>query len=83
MSGPLSIVGNPILVGSNKEHLKLDFQVGDGRITSIGFGLGILSQKFDLEQEKIEIAFSVGFNKWRGRRQIQLELLAVRPFRFS
>ncbi|MFL2931639.1 MAG: single-stranded-DNA-specific exonuclease RecJ [bacterium] len=83
VSGPLSIVGNPILVGSNKEHLKLDFQVGGGRINSIGFGLGILSQKFDLEQEKIEIAFSVGFNNWRGRRQIQLELLAVRPFRFS
>ena len=83
VSGPLSIVGSPVLVGSNKEHLKLDFKVGQGRINSIGFRLGFLSEKFDLEKEKIEIAFSVGFNKWRGRKKIQLELLAVRPFRLT
>ncbi|MED5580343.1 MAG: single-stranded-DNA-specific exonuclease RecJ [Nitrospinota bacterium] len=81
VSGPLSIIGCPILVGPNREHLKLDFQVGEGRINSIGFGLGFLSEKFDLENEKIEIAFSVGFNKWRGKTKIQLELHAVRPFR--
>tara|TARA_A100001037_G_scaffold306850_1_gene357126 strand:- start:22184 stop:23983 length:1800 start_codon:yes stop_codon:yes gene_type:complete len=81
VSGPLSIIGSPILVGSKKEHLKLDFQVGDERINSIGFGLGFLSQEFDMEKEKIEIAFSVGFNKWRGRKKIQLDLLAIRPFR--
>ena len=81
VSGPLSIIGSPILVGSKKEHLKLDFQVGDERINSIGFGLGVLSQEFDMEKEKIEIAFSVGFNKWRGKTKLQLELLAVRPFR--
>ncbi|NDC82581.1 single-stranded-DNA-specific exonuclease RecJ [bacterium] len=59
-------------------HLKITFVDRDGKrvIDAIGFGLG---DKLNIcMQPKIEVAFSLEINVWRGNRTAQLQLIDLR-----
>jgi single-stranded-DNA-specific exonuclease len=65
------------LVGRNKSHLKL--KIGQNTTSksdifdAIGFNLGNLFGKITLKQ-KIDIAYTISHNTWRGENQLQLKL---------
>lgn len=56
-------------VGKGKQHLK--FKLNEG-INGIGFGFG--QDQLKLAQRRVDLAFNLEFNEWRGQRDIQLKL---------
>jgi single-stranded-DNA-specific exonuclease len=64
------LVGQPGADG--KRHLKARL----GGCDAIGFGLG---DRAGLEGDRVDIAFTLGFNVWRGERRMQLGLKAIVP----
>lgn len=61
------------------EHLKCtlrDADGGDQLRSAIGFGL---ADQAPAVGDRVDVAFSVGWNVWRGKRELQLTLEAIRP----
>ena len=56
-------------VGKGKQHLK--FKLSEG-INGIGFGFG--QEQLKLVQKRVDLAFNLEFNEWKGQREIQLKL---------
>ena len=65
-------------VGSEGAHLQLEVGDDDGRIKlrCIAFRQGAWAGNLP---EKIDLAYMVGVNEWRGRRSLQLMVQDIRP----
>ncbi len=60
------------IIGKEKNHVKLVVAEDDKSIESIGFGI---AKDFNKSlDEKIDIAYSIDINEWRGQRKIVLKL---------
>jgi single-stranded-DNA-specific exonuclease len=63
-------------VGSG--HLKLRVETGGARIDGIGFGLADRIDPASLTGARVDVAYQLTVNEWRGRRSPQMKLLDVR-----
>jgi len=75
MSCGLEVAGCPKVVGKN--HLKLGVREQSKVLEAIGFRLG--EQLPIAEAGNVDVAYSIEYNDWRGRRSIQLTLKDIRP----
>lgn len=66
------------VVGSN--HLKLRLRQGRCVLDAIGFDMGGLPERMDLDSP-VDIAFTPSLNEWNGSRSLQLVLKGCRPSR--
>ncbi|MFW5897070.1 MAG: single-stranded-DNA-specific exonuclease RecJ [Bacillota bacterium] len=62
--------------GEGEKHLILDL-AGRG-LQAIGFGLGSLWKSFD-ERGRMDLAFFLEVDRWRGRERVRLRLESLRP----
>jgi len=58
-----------------KTHLKLRLAWKKGNISAIAFGKGDLIDKID---ERIDLAFTIGLNEYKGQSEIQLTIKEIR-----
>ncbi len=64
-------------VGEDGKHLRLRLAGENGaRLGAIGFGLGDWANGMP---QKIDAAYTVEMNEWNGRRNLQMQLLDIRP----
>lgn len=64
-------------VGNEGKHLRLAVRSPDGRIAKfIGFRFGEWLGKLQLGQ-KIDVAYELGINEWKGRREIQFKMVDI------
>ncbi len=63
------------VVGEN--HLKIELSQNGVAIPCIGFGLGHLCQELNEAGHASAIAYTITWNRFRGRRSIQLQLTAI------
>jgi single-stranded-DNA-specific exonuclease len=67
--------GEPRLVGD--KHLKFAVRVGSGTLDAIGFNLGHLIGRVDGHDRIEKLVFHPEWNSFRGRRSIQLRVVAL------
>ena len=75
----VEVAGSPGCVGRDGEHLKLSLRQFREEREAIGFGMGGLLKEPELLKGRLDVAFSPGLNRWRGKTTVQLELRAIRP----
>ena len=75
----VEVAGSPGVVGREGEHLKLNLRQFREEREAIGFGMGALLKEPEGLRGKLDVAFSPGLNRWRGKTRVQLELRAIRP----
>ncbi len=59
-------------------HLKLRIDAGHGSLDGIGFGLAERIDPATLAGARVDVAYQLAVNEWRGRRSPQMKLLDVR-----
>lgn len=62
---------------SEGKHLKLDLQVGNTRISAIGFSLGKLANDYKIG-DKIDIAGNLEINSFNGRDSLQINIKDIK-----
>jgi single-stranded-DNA-specific exonuclease len=73
LSSGVQVVGEPRLVGEQKNHLRLRLLQGNAQFTAIGWNMG--GKAKDLTPGALcTIVFHPSINEWNGRRDVQLEL---------
>lgn len=60
-----------------KEHLRFALQLGDTIYQGIGFGMG--DKLSMVQQDRVDIAFTIKHACFRGKRMIEVMAVAVRP----
>ena len=65
-------------VGADGAHLKLDLAQGRSRLGGIAFRQGPRLEEL-AGAGRVDALFSLGWNEWNGRRDIQLEVKDLRP----
>lgn len=75
----VEVVAAPKVVGRGTGHLSLLLRQGGGSaLRAIGFGLGSLVERIR-RGDRLRIAFSPIINEFRGARDVEVSLKAVRP----
>ena len=76
-SNNLQVVGNPKVIGKNRDTIK--FLVKEDRATFEAIGFGLI-EKFEylVQNKPIDIVYMIGENEWRGEKTIQLEIKDIR-----
>jgi len=64
------------LVGKKSDHLRMSVSNGDLVFNTIGFGLG---EKVDMIEGDFDMAYRISENHYQGRREIQLQIVDIRP----
>jgi single-stranded-DNA-specific exonuclease len=64
-------------VGRNGDHLKLILQKGEKVFNAIAFSFGSLLLKLT-PGKSIDIAYNLEFNRWNGRKSIQLKIKDIK-----
>ncbi|MFC1539547.1 single-stranded-DNA-specific exonuclease RecJ [Candidatus Latescibacterota bacterium] len=72
----LKLAGEPKIVGNN--HLKFRITDGYRSFDAIGFNMGDYIDQLYLNNSPIDILYNVEENIWRGRKNIQLIIKAIR-----
>jgi hypothetical protein len=73
----VEVVGNPTLVGKDRQHLRLTVRQGDAVMRAIGFSLG---EKLSVtKQGLLDIAFTPQRHIWNDLEERQLLLQDVKP----
>ncbi|WP_337019396.1 single-stranded-DNA-specific exonuclease RecJ [Oceanobacillus massiliensis] len=65
------------IIGSAKNHLKLQFRSQGTLLDGIGFGLGEL-HKYISPQTALTVAGELGVNEWNGNRKVQMMVQDMR-----
>lgn len=73
----IRLAGSPRVVGGR--HLRLTLAGGDARLEAIGFGMAERLPEVSGGSGRIDVAFKLDENEWRGRTELQARLLDVRP----
>ena len=76
-SSNIEVVGNPKVIGKNRDTIKFLVKQDKSIIEAIGFGM-IESFENLLKNKPINIAYSVGENEWKGEKIIQLEIKDIK-----
>ncbi len=71
----LSVSGGPRLLGRDKSHLKLSFDIGGRSIDAIGFRLG----GHTVPSGRVDVVFRLERNVFRGEESLQMHLVDMRP----
>ena len=66
------VVGTPTIVGKN--HLKFTVRQNDIVFPAIGFNLGERINQLEIGVPKLDLAFVIDENTWRGKNTIQLQI---------
>jgi len=80
---PLFCVRNVVLdesalrIGQKKDHLRLHFRVGRGRMQAVGFGLGELAGELQ-RGVRVDLVFEPKLSTWQNRRRAELHVKDVR-----
>ncbi len=59
------------LIGSRKNHLKLQFQKDNAKLEGVAFGMGELYPHIS-PHASLEVVGELGINEWNGRKNLQL-----------
>ena len=73
----IRIVGNPKVIGKNRDTIKFIVRKNKTTFEAIGFGL-IESFEDLLKNKPIDIAYSIGENEWQGEKTVQLEIKDIK-----
>ena len=73
----VEIVGNPKVIGKNRDTIKFLAKQNKSIVEAIGFGM-IDSFENLLKNKPIDIAYSIGENEWKGERVTQLEIKDIK-----
>ena len=73
LASGVKVVGEPRLVGEQKNHLQLRLVQGNTQLKSIGWNLAEKAKDLT-PNSTISIIFHPSINEWNGRRDVQLEL---------
>ena len=76
-SSNVEIVGNPKVIGKNRDTIKFLAKQNKSIVEAIGFGM-IDSFENLLKNKPIDIAYSIGENEWKGERVTQLEIKDIK-----
>ncbi len=69
--------GNSVTMGSKHEHLRLSLRDASGNIlTGVAFGMGHLFD--DVQKYPFDIAYTLGFNYWQGKKILQMDVKDLR-----
>ena len=77
VSRNIEVSGSPRLVG-NGDHLKFTAKQNGVRYDSIGFNLGKYYERL-ITGKKVDLAYVVEENEWRGEKTIQLNIRDINP----
>jgi single-stranded-DNA-specific exonuclease len=75
----VEVAGTPSTVGREGKHLKLRLRQRGETVEAIGFGLGGLLDDPEFLKGRLDVAYSAGVNRWRGRAVVQIQVKALRP----
>ncbi|MBB1078606.1 single-stranded-DNA-specific exonuclease RecJ [Limosilactobacillus sp. STM2_1] len=67
-------IANVKTMGQEKQHLKFSILGSKESLSVVAFGKGSIAPLLSSPTGKINIAFKIGINEWRGKRSIQLML---------
>jgi len=73
----IEIVGEPIIVGKNNCHIRMDVDDGSETMEVIGFNFSCLMNKLN-NDSKYDIVYTPLINNWRGNKKVQLKLMDIR-----
>jgi single-stranded-DNA-specific exonuclease len=73
LSGNVQVVGEPRVVGEQKNHLQLRLVQGNTQLKAIGWGMAEKAKELR-PGAACSIVFHPSINEWNGRRDVQLEL---------
>ena len=76
MASQVRVVGEPRLVGEQKNHLQLRFVQGNTQLKAIAWNMAEKAKELR-PNTSCSIVFHVSINEWNGRRDVQLELRDV------
>ena len=65
------------LIGSKKNHLKLQFQKEQSRVDGIAFGMGDVYPHLT-PSDSLEVVGELGINEWNGRKNLQIMVKDLR-----
>lgn len=74
----LSLVGNPNLIGVDKNHLKFKVRAREKVFEAIAFGMADYADRLRAFPNQISLAYSVEENAWNGQTTIQLRVKDIR-----
>lgn len=64
-------------MGANGEHLKLILGTSQQSVQAVAFRMGEMDNFIEL-QDKVDLVFTIGINEFRGKRNVQLIIKALR-----
>jgi len=71
------VVGEPVLVGKEQQHLRLTLRQGNAFIRAIGFGMG--TQLAQVKSGRLDIVFTPQRHVWNDRVERQIVLKDFKP----
>ena len=72
----LEVVGSPAIVGNN--HIKFKARQDRKVLSCVGFNMGDLFYRLAPGEPNLDLAYVIEENEWRGRKNIQLRVKALR-----
>ena len=66
-------------MGKNKTHLKLDLYKDENFIGAVGWNMGGLVEEIISKTDRLDVAFQVEINEWRGKESVRLVLQDIKP----
>ncbi|WP_148591966.1 single-stranded-DNA-specific exonuclease RecJ [Aquisphaera giovannonii] len=76
LASQVRVMGEPRVVGGQKNHLQLRLLQGNYQLKAIGWGMAERARELT-PNTACSIVFHPSINEWNGRREIQLELKDV------
>lgn len=73
----VEIMGEPIVMGKNNVHIRMDVDDGSEVMEVVGFNFSYLIDKIDYSS-KYDIVYTPMMNNWKGNKRIQLKLMDIR-----
>lgn len=68
------LAGPPVMMGKNKEHLRLTVVKGGTQIEAVGFGMG----RHQIPDGEMDVVFNLKNNNYRGRSMLQMNIQDLR-----
>ncbi|AGB41761.1 single-stranded-DNA-specific exonuclease RecJ [Halobacteroides halobius DSM 5150] len=66
------------VIGHNKKHLKVFFNVNNQKLEGIAFNQGYLKDMLLAQQEGIDLLFNLARNEWKGQVNLQLRVKDIK-----
>jgi single-stranded-DNA-specific exonuclease len=73
----VQVVGEPVVVGKERQHLRMTVRQGGSILSAIGFGMG--RRRAEVKMGPLDIVFSPQRHVWNEREERQLVLKDLKP----